>query len=354
MSKGMGKTISEEGLDMEALRFGIVGCGGRGASVAHLMTQISGVRLVAVCDIDETKAKQVGEQLQVPFFRNFEEMLAQVEMDAVYVATSVEHHFNIARRAILEGKHVLLEKMMTTSAAEAWELVRLAEVRGVCGAISYQLRFYPIFQKWRELGQEMQPILIISSRNPGIMPTPYLRPEPWAGITDFLTHDLDLVLWVAGKEPESVFATATKNAVTSTDALDTLCVTLNFGDVTGLVYGSMGGWGIPSVHAVIGQKGNARIVSNGVEINRWSPSPSGVYERVNDVISTEIVRADTTDRLLQHFSAWVQGERDASPIATFEDGLKVMLVHEAIWESWRSGQTVSLETVKQKLGAASI
>jgi predicted dehydrogenase len=266
----------------------------------------------------------------------------------------VEHHFSIARRAILEGKHVLLEKMMTTSADEAWELVRLAEMRGVCGAISYQLRFYPVFQKWRELGLEMQLLLIISSRNPGIMPQAYLRPEPWAGIVDFLTHDLDLVLWVAGKEPESVFATATRNAVTSTDAIDTLCVTLNFGDFTGLVYGSMGGWGLPSTHAIIGQKGNARIVSNGVEVNRWTFSPSGGYERVNDVIPTEIVRADTTDRMLQHFSAWVQGEKEAYPLATFEDGLKVMLVHEAIWESWQSGQTVSLESVKRKLGNASI
>jgi predicted dehydrogenase len=318
------------------------------------MTQISGVQLVAVCDVDEERTRQVGEQLKVPFFRNFEDMLAQVEMDAVYVATSVENHFSIARRAILEGKHVLLEKMMTTSAAEAWELVRLAEMRGVCGAISYQLRFYPVFQKWRELGLEMQPLLIISSRNPGIMPQAYLRPEPWAGIVDFLTHDLDLVLWVAGKEPESVFATATRNAVTSTDAIDTLCVILNFGDFTGLVYGSMGGWGLPSIHAIIGQKGNARIVSNGVEINRWTLSPSEIYERVNDMIPTEIVRADTTDRMLQHFSAWVQGEREAQPLATFEDGLKVMLVHEAIWESWQSGQTISLETVKQKLGAASI
>jgi len=339
---------------MEAIRFSVIGCGGRGASVAHLMTQISGVQLVAVCDVDEERAKQVGEQLKVPFFRSFEDMLAQVEMDAVYVATSVENHFSIARRAILEGKHVLLEKMMTTSAAEAWELVRLAEMRGVCGAISYQLRFYPVFQKWRELGFEMQPLLIISSRNPGIMPQAYLRPEPWAGIVDFLTHDLDLVLWVAGKEPESVFATAARSAVTSTDAIDTLCVTLNFGDFTGLVYGSMGGWGLPSNHIIVGRKGNVRIVSNGVEINRWVFSPSEVYERVNDVIPTEIVRADTTDRMLQHFSAWVQGEKEAQPIATFEDGLKVMLVHEAIWESWQSGQTVSLETVKQKLGATSV
>lgn len=339
---------------MEALRFSVVGCGGRGAGVAQLMTQISGVRLVAVCDVDEEKAKQVGDLLKVPFFQIFEEMLAKVEMDAVFVATSVENHFSIARRAILEGKHVLLEKMMTTSAAEAWELVRLAEMRGLCGAISYQLRFYPVFQKWREIGLKMQPLLIISSRNPGIMPQAYLRPEPWAGVIDFLTHDLDLVLWVAGKEPESVSAFSTRNAVTSTNAIDTLCVNLNFGDFAGLVYGSMGGWGIPSIHAIMGQKGNARIVSNGVEINHWTFSPSGNYERVNDVMPTEIVRADTTDRMLQHFSEWVQGEREASPITTFEDGFKVMLVHEAIWASWQSGQTVSLETFKKQIGVASI
>ncbi|MGQ9461623.1 MAG: Gfo/Idh/MocA family protein [Candidatus Fervidibacter sp.] len=339
---------------MEALRFGIVGCGGRGAYVAHLMTQVSGVKLVAVCDVDEEKAKRVGEQLKVPFFRSFEEMLAQVDMDAVYIATSVEQHFSLARRAILEGKHILLEKMMTTSATEAGELVRLAELKGVCGAISYQLRFYPVFQKWRELGQEMQPLLIISSRHPGIMPPAYLRPEPWAGIVDFLTHDLDLVLWVAGKEPETVFATATRNSVTSSDAIDSLCVTLDFGDMMGLVYGSMGGWGLPSTHSTIGRKGNAHITSNGVEINRWVPSPNGNFERVNDFASTEIVRADVTDRLLQHFSAWVQGEQDASPISTFEDGLKIMFVHEAIWESLQSGQVVPLETVKQRLGGIDV
>lgn len=339
---------------MEALRFGIVGCGGRGASVAHLMTQVSGVKLVAVCDVDEEKAKRVGEQLKVPSFRSFEEMLAQVDMDAVYIATSVEQHFSIARRAILEGKHILLEKMMTTSATEAGELVRLAELKGICGAISYQLRFYPVFQKWRELGQEMQPLFIISSRHPGIMPPAYLRPEPWAGIVDFLTHDLDLVLWVAGREPETVFATATRNSVTSSDAIDSLCVTLDFGDMMGLVYGSMGGWGLPSTHSIIGRKGNARIMNNGVEVNRWVPSPNGNFERVNDVVSTEIVRADVTDRLLQHFSAWVQGEQDAFPISTFEDGLKIMFVHEAIWESLQSGQAVSLETVKQRLGSISV
>lgn len=339
---------------MEAFRFGIVGCGGRGANIAHLMTQISGVKLVAVCDVDEEKAKRVGEQLKVPFFQSFEEMLAQVDMDAVYIATSVEQHFSVARRAILEGKHILLEKMMTTSATEAGELVRLAELKGVCGAISYQLRFYPVFQKWKEIGQEMQPLLIISSRHPGIMPPAYLRPEPWAGIVDFLTHDLDLVLWVAGKEPETVFATATRNSVTSSDAIDSLCVTLDFGDMMGLVYGSMGGWGLPSTHSIIGRKGNARIISNGVEVNRWVPSPNGNFERVNDVVSTEIVRADVTDRLLQHFSAWVQGEQDAFPISTFEEGLKIMFVHEAIWESLQSGQAVSLETVKQRLGSISV
>ncbi len=337
---------------MDALRFGVVGCGGRGASVAHLMTQLKEVTLVAVCDVDAARAQQVGEQLKVPFFTSFDAMLEQVPMDAVYIATPVEHHFSLARRAILESKHVLLEKMMTTSAAEAWELVRLAEVRGVCGAIAYQLRFYPVFQKWRELGLEMQPLLVISSRHPGIMPPAYLRPEPWAGIVDFLTHDLDLVLWVMGQEPESVAATATRNAVTATEAVDTLCVTLQFANAIGLVYGSMAGWGVPTTHAILGRNGNARIVSNGVEINRWNYTPSGAYERVNDVVSVEIVRADTTDRLLQHFSAWVQGERDAFPLATFEDGLKVMLVHEAIWESWQSGQPVSLETVRQKLNIA--
>lgn len=339
---------------MDALKFGVVGCGGRGASVADLMTQLTGVRLVAVCDVDGERARRVGERLKVPAFTSEEEMLSQVPMDAVYIATSVEHHFETARLAILQGKHVLMEKMMTTSAAEAWELVRLAEMWGVCGAISYQLRFYPVFQKWREIALELQPLLILSSRHPGVMPPPYLRPDRWAGITDFLTHDLDLVLWVAGCEPESVYATFYRGAVTPTEALDTLCVTLQFIGFSGLVYGGMSGWGMPSTHAVIGRKGNVRIVGNSVEVNRLERSPEGDYERVRDMVETEAVQGDTTDRMLEHFSGWVQGERDAPPLATFEDGLRAMLVHEALWESWQTEQPVSLEAIKQALGTNSL
>ena len=335
---------------MDKIRFGVVGCGGRGLSVAHLMAQLPSVHLVAVCDADERRARQAGEQLKVPAFTRLEEMLEQTDLDALYIATSVEQHFAVARRAILDGKHILLEKMMTTSAAEAWELVRLAEVRGVCGAISYQLRFYPSFLKWWELAQELQPLLIVSSRHPGIMPPNYLRPEPFAGITDFLTHDLDLVLWVAGREPETVFATETRNAITSTNAIDTLCVTLHFGgETTGLVYGSMAGWGLPSTHVVIGRKGNVRVIGHQVEVNRITTNLSGNYERVGESVPVEAVQGDTTDRLLEHFCAWVQGQKEAFPLATLEDGFRTMLVHEAIWESCQMGRPASVEAVRQCL-----
>lgn len=333
---------------MEKLKFGVIGCGGRGADVAGLMLQTEGAQLVSVCDVDEEKARQVGERLKVPAFTRGDEMLAQMELDALFIATPVEHHLAVARTAILQGKHVVVEKMMTTSAAEAWELVRLAEMRGVCGAISYQLRFYPVFQKWWELAQKMQPLLIIASRNPGIMPPAYLRPELWAGIMDFLTHDLDLVLWVSGQEPETVFAVAYQGAVTDTDAFDTLSVTLQFSEASGLVYGGMSGWGIPSIHAVIGRKGNVRIAGNNVEVNRIDRNTEGRYERIPDTVEAESVHTDTTDRLLNHFSAWVQGKREAFPLATFEDGLKVMLVHEAIWESLKTGQPVALTAVKER------
>lgn len=340
---------------MDVLRFGVVGCGGRGLSVAHLIARSSSARLTAVCDVDGERARQASEQLKVPAFTRLEEMLEQAEIDALYVATPVEQHFAVARRAILDGKHVLMEKMMTTSAMEAWELVRLAEMKGVCGAISYQLRFYPSFQKWWELAQELQPLLIVSSRHPGIMPPNYLRPEPWAGIIDFLTHDLDLVLWVAGREPETVFATDVYNAITPTNAVDTLCVTLRFDSMmTGLVYGSMGGWGLPSTHVVIGRKGNVRVIGHQIEVNRITTTPSGNYERVGESVPVEAIQDDTTDRLLEHFCAWVQGLRDAFPLATLEDGFRVMLVHEAIWESCQTARPVALEAVRRRLGEETV
>ncbi len=334
---------------MDRLRFAVIGCGGRGTGVAEVIKGLKNAQLVAVCDVVSDRARGAGERTGVPWFTSAQEMYQQVPIDAIFIATSVEQHYPLAKEAMEHGKHVILEKMMARTAKEAWCLARLAEQRGICGAVCYQLRFMPTYRKWWEIGQSLQPVLIVSSRHPGIMPPNYLRPEPWAGVVDFLTHDLDLVYWMASREPLSVSALGHRGTVVPGEIWDSLTILLNFGAQTGLVYGAMAGWGIPSVHAVIGRKGNVRIVSDGVEMNQIVLTGDGRYERVVEPITTEPIPGDTTDLLVEHFSGWVQGEREAFPLSTFEDGFRVMIIHDAILESLSSGQAVLMETVKDRL-----
>ncbi|MCS7224739.1 MAG: Gfo/Idh/MocA family oxidoreductase [Armatimonadetes bacterium] len=335
---------------MERLRFAVIGCGGRGSGVAEMIAAVTNAQLVAVCDVVEQNARAVGERLGVPFFTKTEAMYEAVDVDAVFIATPVEHHFALAKEAVLKGKHVILEKIMTTTAQEAYELAELARQKKICGALSYQLRFYDVYRKWWAVGQSLEPTLIISSRHPGIMPPNYLRPDPWAGVVDFLSHDIDLVYWVAGREPSLVTAIGYRSTVVVQDTWDTMTILLDFGSMTGLVYSAMAGGGLPSTHAVIGRKGNVRIESDSLSVHRFVRTNADRYERQWERLDTEPVKEDTTGLLVQHFSDWVQGiVKDPFPLSTFEDGYKVMLIHDGIAESLKARQTISLEHIHQRI-----
>ncbi|RIK42265.1 MAG: gfo/Idh/MocA family oxidoreductase, partial [Chloroflexi bacterium] len=108
------------------LRAGLVGCGSlalRGP-LPHLSLPDAQekVRLVAVVDAVAERAQQAAERFQVPaWFATAEEMLDHVDLDMVIVLTPIPFHFSNAMAAIAKGKHVYVQKAMTTTLAEADE-----------------------------------------------------------------------------------------------------------------------------------------------------------------------------------------------------------------------------------------
>ena len=106
------------------LKAGLVGCGSlsqRGV-LPHLAAADARerIRLVAVVDADEERARQSARRFDVPaYFTSIEAMLAEVELDLVLVITPIGSHFAHAMAAIEAGKHVYIQKAMTTTLAEA-------------------------------------------------------------------------------------------------------------------------------------------------------------------------------------------------------------------------------------------
>ena len=111
-----------------ALRVAIVGCGKIAESHAEVISYLSGVHLIAMCDREELMAKQLAERYGVKkFYNDLKLMLADAKPDVVHITTPAQSHYEIGKTCLEAGCHVFIEKPFTINAEETEKLVNLAE-----------------------------------------------------------------------------------------------------------------------------------------------------------------------------------------------------------------------------------
>src|SRR6266496_3370059 len=116
----------------EAVGIGVAGYGYWGPNLVRNFAEVESGRLVAVCDANPKRLSLVARRYPgVKVYPDFDEMLRNPEIHAVAVATPVNTHFPLVRRVLESGRHVLVEKPMAATIAEAEELIALARTRGL-------------------------------------------------------------------------------------------------------------------------------------------------------------------------------------------------------------------------------
>lgn len=138
------------------LKVGVIGCGAI-AQRRHLpeYSKRSDVEIVAVCDFNLERAKEVAQTFGAKFaFQTHQELLACEEIEAVSVCAPNFLHASITLDAIHAGKHVLCEKPMATSLEEAKSMVDAASEKGVKLMIGHSQRFMPVHLKAKEILDE--------------------------------------------------------------------------------------------------------------------------------------------------------------------------------------------------------
>jgi predicted dehydrogenase len=134
------------------VRFGIIGTGGIARSFATDLQAVEGARLVAIGSRSQESADRFGDPFDVPHRHpSYEALVADEDVDVVYVATPHPLHAENALAAIAHGKHVLVEKPFTMDAAEARQVVDAARAAGVFCLEAMWTRFLPHTVKIREL-----------------------------------------------------------------------------------------------------------------------------------------------------------------------------------------------------------
>jgi predicted dehydrogenase len=168
------------------LKVGVIGTGRLGMIHARVYTEIPHINLAGVCDSDINKAAAAATQFRTLAFADYKSLIPQVDM--VSIATPTNTHFEIAKYAILNGKHVLIEKPITNNLRHARILIRLARRKKVILQVGHVERFNAAFLAAQKL--TISPKFIECHR---LSPFPN-RSLDIGVVFDLMIHDIDIIL----------------------------------------------------------------------------------------------------------------------------------------------------------------
>jgi len=183
---------------------GVIGCGYWGPKLIRNFHEISGAQLVWVCDVDQSKLDHIKALYPyVRTTRDYQEMLAS-DVEAVAIATPVSTHCRLAMDCLQAGKHILIEKPMTTSVKQAEAIVRLGEQIHRVVMVGHTFQYNPAVEAVRHVvaGGELGEIYYINSTrvNLGLFQTDVNV------LWDLAPHDLSILCDVLDMEPVAVSA----------------------------------------------------------------------------------------------------------------------------------------------------
>jgi predicted dehydrogenase len=192
----------------ERLRVGVVGAGHFGRFHAQKLAASPRAALSGICDIDPNRAAALAGSARTKTC-GWPQLLET--SDAIVIATPAEAHFSLAAEALLAGKHVLVEKPIAATLAEADELSRIAAARRKVLQVGHLLRFSA---EHKAISERMhRPLYIDCIRIAPFKP----RGTDVSVILDLMIHDLDLVLALVESPIESVDAVGAPVASTYED-----------------------------------------------------------------------------------------------------------------------------------------
>jgi predicted dehydrogenase len=136
------------------LNIGIIGTGSFAAFAARAFLKTGEIKIIAVSDLDERAGKQLAGELDAKFYREYEELLENHEIELVYIATPPFLHFEISKNALLAGKHVICEKPAALKTNEAEELKTLAVKLKLLYVVNLMQRYNPLYKVVQKIVDE--------------------------------------------------------------------------------------------------------------------------------------------------------------------------------------------------------
>lgn len=321
------------------LRIGIIGCGYWGPNLVRNFVEINNSDLVAVADVRSERLAHIHHNYpQIQGVTDFHDLF-NMDLDAVVVATPPVTHFSIAREALYQGLHVLVEKPITQKSVEARELIDLAQTKDLTLMVGHAFEYNAGVEKLKSMvtNDELGEIFYIDSARLNLG----LYQQGTNVMWDLAPHDISILCYVLGQEPVSVKAQGLR---CTKDMFDVVYMNLTFpNNLLAHIHVS---WLDPcKVRRVTVVGSKKMVIFNDVESDKIKIIDKGVntqkdiktfadfqYSYRNGDIQIPFIRFVEPLRLeCQHFLDCINNH--SIPRTNGEDGLRVVKILEAAQRS---------------------
>lgn len=205
---------------LEPIRIAVIGVGNMGQHHTRILSLLKDVELVGVADINVERGLDTASKYRVKFFEDYRDLLPHV--DAVCVAVPTRLHYSVGMTCLQAGKHVLIEKPIAASIAEAESLVNAAAESHCILQVGHIERFNPAFQELHKVLKTEELLALEAHRM-----SPYSdRANDVSVVLDLMIHDIDLMLELAGAPV--VKLTASGSRASDSGYLDYVTAILGF------------------------------------------------------------------------------------------------------------------------------
>ena len=326
------------------LKVGVIGLGSMGKNHARVCSEIEGIKLSGVSDINKDVSKNIASRLRTKSYSDYKELISII--DAAIVATPTKTHYDIALDLLNNGKHVLVEKPICDTIKKASSLLNHSEDQDLVLAVGHIERHNPAvrFVKDNLEAKKFGELITIISKRVSNFPG---RIRDVGVIFDFGVHDIDVMRYLSG-EVVSVYAKAGK-FIDNIEYEDHANIVLNFENgITGVIEVN---WLTPiKIRKLFLTCSKSFVEADYISQSLTISSSSfkdidemNLYNvRIqNNINKVSIEKKEPLKNEIEDFISAINNHN--KPLVTGKDGLMALKIAEASTKSYLEGREIGIE-----------
>ncbi|MEM3823917.1 MAG: Gfo/Idh/MocA family oxidoreductase [Candidatus Bathyarchaeia archaeon] len=315
---------------MKKLGVAVIGAGFWGRNHARVFKELKETELLAVCDVDFERAKDVAKQFNATPYASLEKMLKKEGIEAVSICTWSTNLAKIALKAMESGKHVLVEKPMATNVRQAEKLLETAEKEKLHLTVGFLMRFIPGMQHIKKTveNKEIGEIVCATAKRVSQWPE---RIGDVGVVKDTAIHDIDIMRYLFGEDPIAVYAKTGCMAHKKFEDYAQIMLTFEGGKSAFIE----SNWLTPYKTRLLTVTGSKAIMKLDYITQELT------IEDAKETLQPRYPWQEPLKLELQHFANCILGTE--KPLITGVDGLKALMIAEAALKSSKTGRVIRLK-----------